>query len=231
MSKIKMFTVFSCFVFISLGVISQRKALACELAGFSNYIEIGPNVFISSQTPKNNHQEILSIISAGKARITETYGAMTSAPKIVIPMSISEASKLAINSIGQTHFTPISQCVVLGPEGQNIDVAAHELLHAEVIHRVGWINYTFSIPIWFGEGIATIVDHREHLLVENISLTKDKVMKVQTKGFDFFADGNIYENYLAARLAVDSIDRASLYKKLAKIREGEKFHDVYNFLN
>ena len=227
MSKFKIFVTVIIVIFVISGVVSQRHALSCELIGFSDYVEISPNVFISPKAQKNKHQDILSIISAGKQRITSTYGTMISFPKIVIAMSQSEVASLAINSIGQTHPTPLGQCVVLGPEGQNTDVASHELLHAEVIHRVGWINYAFNIPIWFGEGVAIIVDHREHLLVKNISLTKDIVEDVKLKGWDFFTDGKTYENYLAARLAVDNLDRSSLYKNLAKIRDGEKFNDVF----
>jgi hypothetical protein len=227
MSKFKIFVTAIILIFVISGVVSQRHALSCELIGLSNYIEISPNVFISPEAQKNKHIEILSIIGAGKKRITSTYGAMVSFPKIVIAMNKNEVASFAINSIGQTHPTPIGQCVVIGPDGQNTDVVSHELLHAEVIHRVGWINYMYNIPFWFGEGIATIVDHREHILVKNISLTRDKVEGVKLKGLDFFTDGNTDENYLAARLAVDNLDRTSLYKNLAKIRDGEKFNDVF----
>jgi hypothetical protein len=227
MLKVKIFVTAIILISVISGVVSQRHALSCELIGLSNYVEISPNVFISPEAQKNKHIEILSIISAGKKRITSTYGTMASFPKIVIATNKNEVASFAINSIGQTHPTPIGQCVVIGPDGQNIDVVSHELLHAEVVHRVGWINYKFKIPFWFGEGIATIVDHREHILVKNISLTRDKVEGVKLKDLDFFTDGNTYENYLAARLAVDKLDRTSLYKNLAKIREGEKFNDVF----
>lgn len=50
--------------------------------------------------------------------------------------------------------------LVLGPEGNNTDVIAHELCHDELFTRLGWWRVKRQIPQWFNEGLALMVDYR-----------------------------------------------------------------------
>lgn len=50
--------------------------------------------------------------------------------------------------------------LVLGPEGNNADVIAHELCHDELFTRLGWWRVKRQIPQWFNEGLALMVDYR-----------------------------------------------------------------------
>ena len=65
-------------------------------------------------------------------------------------------------SHGSARFAPLlPSVVVLGPQGMNGDVAAHELAHAELAERTSaWLR-TFRVPTWFDEGLAMQPDHRE----------------------------------------------------------------------
>ena len=50
--------------------------------------------------------------------------------------------------------------LVLGPDGNNTDVIAHELCHDELFARLGWWKVKRQIPQWFNEGLALMVDYR-----------------------------------------------------------------------
>lgn len=50
--------------------------------------------------------------------------------------------------------------LVLGPDGNNADVIAHELCHDELFARLGWWRVKRQIPQWFNEGLALMVDYR-----------------------------------------------------------------------
>jgi len=50
--------------------------------------------------------------------------------------------------------------LVLGPDGNNVDVIAHELCHDELFARLGWWRVKRQIPQWFNEGLALLVDYR-----------------------------------------------------------------------
>ena len=140
-----------------------------------------------------------------------------------------KAASFGSNSTGKTHLTPLGECIVLGPDGSNVDVAAHEFVHAETWYRVGWVNHLLSVPTWFNEGVALIVDYRDPFLVENIKLQQDAVDEVKSKvyGFEFFDGENEGEHYLASRLAVDKIDHSVFYEKLAEMSSGKKFSEVF----
>ncbi|WP_460932955.1 hypothetical protein [Spirosoma humi] len=50
--------------------------------------------------------------------------------------------------------------LILGPEGNNTNVIAHELCHDELFSRIGWWRVKRQIPQWFNEGLALMVDYR-----------------------------------------------------------------------
>ena len=217
-------------VFIALLVlmlITQRHAIACEAVTFSDYYQIVPNLFVSNSFKHTNHAS--DYLAEARKRVDSTFGKMRASPKIVLVNSPQEAAKFGANTTATAHATPLGTCIVLGPKGQNIDVAAHELVHAELVERVGWFTYLVEIPVWFNEGVALIVDHRKPFLIENIALPPEAVEHVRTlhSGDDFFGDDNTYQHYLASRLAVQHVDPAMLYKNLEKIKNGERFENVF----
>lgn len=53
-----------------------------------------------------------------------------------------------------------SSYLILGPDGNNTDVIAHELCHDELFSRIGWWRVKRQIPQWFNEGLALMVDYR-----------------------------------------------------------------------
>ncbi|MDZ7923630.1 MAG: hypothetical protein U5M23_06135 [Marinagarivorans sp.] len=79
-------------------------------------------------------------------------------------------------------------CIIIGPQGQNVDVIAHEWLHAEIQHRVGFFRFLKEIPVWFDEGAALTLDYREPFLPENIDLPVEDVTAVKKlkSGKSFF---------------------------------------------
>lgn len=50
--------------------------------------------------------------------------------------------------------------LILGPDGNNADVIAHELCHNELFTRLGWWRVKRQIPQWFNEGLALLLDYR-----------------------------------------------------------------------
>ncbi len=228
MRKLKLSLLVIFVSFIVLGGVNQRHALACELVGYSNYLEIEPNVFVSPSLNEPRTKKLLSILNLGKSRVDSTFGVMISSPIVIIVSDEDEASRFGSNAYGKAHLTPLGQCLVFGPDGHNVDVMAHEYTHSEVHYRVGWFNHYLNIPIWFNEGISLLVDFREPYLVSNIKLSQVEVDAIKRKGNDFFGGENLLENYQAARVAVDSIDKKHLYENLTKISNGEKLNDVFD---
>lgn len=98
------------------------------------------------------------LLKQARARVAATFGGVQSHP--LVACQTRSLLGLAV-SHGRTSFAPgLPAVVLLGPDGHNVDVAAHEWVHAELSARVGVLTRTFGLPTWFDEGLAMQVDAR-----------------------------------------------------------------------
>lgn len=96
--------------------------------------------------------------SQAQTRVTELFGSTESQPLI---HCLNQPTLGLQVSYGRTNFAPMLPAVVLiGPKGNNVDVLAHEWVHAETSHRLGFLQRSFGLPTWIDEGLAMQVDHR-----------------------------------------------------------------------
>jgi len=216
-------------IIILSGIAFKRHALACELLPALNYQQIEKEVFIDPDFSKSEAQTVISLIDSASQRIGDLYGATESKPRWVITSSPLIAARWGANETASMHRMPWRTCIVIGPEGQNVDVIGHEWLHAEIQQRVGFLRLLMEVPTWFDEGAALTVDYRAPFLPENINLPESEVEDVQalTNGRAFFS-GDIGANYQAARMAVlPLIDTETFYDDLERIARGKSFENVF----
>ena len=206
---------------------SQRQALACELIRYSNYQQIDSNFFVSPTFGKDDRERIIAVINLARSRIENTFGTMVSSPLVVITVNDDEASKFGSNAYGKAHLTPFGQCLVFGPQGHNVNVVAHEYVHSEVHYRVGWFKHYLNVPIWFNEGIALLVDYRKPYLLANIDVSQAQINAIKKGQGNFFTSENAVQNYQAARVSVERLDRTRLYDNLKKVKDGDDFNSVF----
>jgi hypothetical protein len=221
-SKLSVLLLFSLSAMVIDGSFTQRHALACELIEYANYSEISPNVFASNSFNRDQNEKLLAVIELGKSRVNQTFGNMIANPKVIIAESDIEAADFGSNPYGKALLTPLGQCIIFGPKGQNIDVIAHEYTHAEVHHRVGWLNHMLNVPVWFNEGVALLVDFREPYLLENIKLSFDQINSVKSNPFDFSIS-----SYKASRVLVEHLDKSTFYDDLEKLKQGQDIKSVF----
>jgi len=221
--KLKLALIAGVSFIILMGGISQRHIIRCQLITPSGYLEIEPNIFSSPSINSIQSDELLSNINLAKSRINNTFGNMTSSPKVIITATENEAVSFGSNPYGVTHLSALGQCIVLGPEGHNIDVIAHEYTHAEVHHRIGWLNYLLNVPTWFNEGVATLVDFRKPYLLENIDLTQHEINSVKNQTFNH----SEIKHYQAVRVLASGINKSKLYESLEKLKQGQNINSVF----
>lgn len=101
-------------------------------------------------------------IFAAKKRLSQFFDTVYADPVFLAGDSenFMQTYGAPLNSPGMNHITPIGSYIVLGPKGLNQDVISHELVHAELVYRVGWWNREMEIPTWFDEGLALMLDYR-----------------------------------------------------------------------
>lgn len=202
---------------------SQSGVIACKLVSMSNYIEISDNIYVSDVFTAEENALYLSQLDAAKKRITETFGEMSVNHKVIIPADGDEVNYFAGNPYGVTHLSPLGECIVIGAKGRNIDVIAHEYIHAEVHYRLGWLMQLLYMPVWLNEGIGTLVDFRKSYRLENITLSPLQVNDIRNRRFTYRR-----EDYQAARVLAEKIDKSDLYESLLKLRRGEDLNSAFN---
>jgi hypothetical protein len=215
---------------ISAGVFSQRQALACQVLPLLGFQQLRDQVFVANDIDSENFNGLSHLIDSAFERISETYGRPGSAPIMLITSDTDIASDWGANETASMHRLPWGACIVIGPKGQNVDVIAHEWLHAEVQYRVGFWRFAQQIPVWFDEGVALTVDYRQPFLPENIALSDNTLNAVQLldSGREFFS-GDVRAHYQAARMAVMPLLRAEdFYTDLERVAEGEPFDMVFS---
>lgn len=211
------------------GLASRRHALACDLLPLGGHRQLQPGVFAGADVDEARARQFQALIAAASARIEGLYGAPASRPRLVLAGSIQEARRLGANDTASMHRSPWGSCIVIGPQGRNVDVIAHEWLHAEIQHRVGFWRTLREIPVWFDEGAALTVDHRAPFLPSAIRRSGAEIQAVrQLAGGRAFFAGDTHAHYQAARMAVVPLVRPDrFYADLDRIASGERFDEVF----
>ncbi|MBT1449782.1 hypothetical protein KJ365_02735 [Glaciecola sp. XM2] len=226
MKKSSLFYIALGFILLGTPLYVFKGAIACEIAGPLGYEQIKPNVFIAKDDSRNIQE--LAFIEDATNRVSTTFGDMTATPIMILTLNKEQSANFFASETASSHFSPFNNCLVIGPKGQNVDVVAHELVHAEVYARLGWLTQMLKMPRWFEEGVSLLVDLREPFLPENILMDETEVDAVKKLfyGHQFYNE-NAFNNYRAARLAVDSVDKTQFYANLEKMKEGQSFDEVF----
>ena len=98
------------------------------------------------------------LVENAREAVGRFFGGMEASPHY---LCLDRPTLGLVVSHGSARFAPLmSTIIVLGPEGQNPDVAAHEAVHAELAERTSVLLRTFRLPTWFDEGLAMQLDGR-----------------------------------------------------------------------
>lgn len=204
---------------------------ACLLIGVAELHKLSDGSFTESES-EVDQQRYVQLTRDARARIESTFGAVESNPILVFFDQPDGFGPFKLNAYGSTQFIGSRACVLVGPKGQNVDVVAHELMHAELHHRVGYLKRFLQLPTWFDEGVAMQVDYRpRYSLSPNDVQDTDYVRGLTT--FSTFFEGDeraVVRNYASAKFVVASwLSKAgstSLYLRLQRMRDGESFAEV-----
>jgi hypothetical protein len=204
---------------------------ACLLVAATGPSELSPDI-LADRDSGIDSRVYLSLVHEARQRIESTFGKAEAKPIVVFLGRTARIGPFRLNAYGSSQFVGGRACVMIGPEGRSVDVVAHELMHAELNHRVGSLNYFRDVPTWFDEGLAMQVDHgRQYLLTAHDARNSDRV-RALTKSAQFFVadDEALTYNYASAKHEVaewlSQVGAANLYIRLGRVRAGASFADA-----
>ena len=204
---------------------------------YSDFNNISKNIYIDPALEESEYAAILDLLSESKERIRSKYGSFTAFPVIVITGTAKNSRKYGLGIFpGKAFAAPWAQYVVVSNQAHDVNLLSHELMHAQMREVLGYWAYQTKIPTWFDEGVAMQVDYRERYKVDYKSFCPQEMdrVKILDSPADFWTDSKEQDikNYRTAKAAVQEIlslyPPKALYSMLLKIREGEKFINVFS---
>jgi hypothetical protein len=216
--------------------VAQPQATACVLINYRGLDEVAPGILASSDVTTGERLDFVRLHTAATLRIANTFGATRASPVIV--RGSTEALRHLFpgsSPYATTIYVPYRSCVVVGPRGHDVDILAHEGLHAEMHYRVGHWQRLTQIPTWFDEGVAMQVDYRDRYIWSQQSGAVDSgSVKRWTSRAQFFSgnDAELTRHYAMAkeevRLWLQKLGHSNLYDFLERIRLGDGFVETYD---
>jgi hypothetical protein len=204
----------------------KKEAIACEAISLTDFEEIYSNVYSDSSLTNEQRLSLKNMITQAYNRVNQIYGETKSSPRIIATNDL-EYKKFGLNPTGMQNSGFFRECVFLGPKGLNVDVIAHELVHAEVRYRTDFIVEHTEIPAWFIEGTGIKVDYRTPFLIGNIEVSKEEVEQIKSVFFLYDFPNTSVKSYQAARIAIEALDPKALYFGLERLNNGERFEEVF----
>ncbi len=208
---------------------SYAHVVRLAFIDYSDFHVVNSNIYLSENLSPADEKTVVSLLKSARERIDERYGEPMADPLVVVLSSPEEKRDFGLYDVpGTLLFAPWSSYLLLSYQNGNIDVTAHELVHAEVVERVGYWKPQFDIPTWFDEGVAMQVDHRaRYRMSGSIGVSEfDRVVGLTAPG-QFWRDNkeqNI-DNYRGAKGAVSAVFNHTgegLYSWLAKVKAGDR---------
>lgn len=204
---------------------------ACLLIGVTELHKLSNGSLAKSES-KADHRHYVQLARDARARIESTFGAVESQPILVFFDQPDGFGPFRMNAYCSIHFIGSRACVMVGPKGQNVDVVAHELMHAEIHHRVGYLKRFLQLPTWFDEGVAMQVDYRPRYSLSPLDAQNTPYVRDLITYSTFFKgdDQALTRNYASAKHEVASwlskVGSASLYSHLERMRDGASFAEA-----
>lgn len=204
---------------------------------YSDFNNVSENIYIDPKLEHIEYRRILSLLDKSKSRIINKFGAFTASPVIVITGTPENSNKYGLGTFpGKAFAAPWQEYVVINHQVHDINLMAHELMHAQLREILGYWAYQTKFPTWFDEGIAMQVDLREQYNVGYHSFSQQELNRVKTlnKPSKFWTNSKEQDikNYRTAKAAVQEMltiySPKELYSMLLRIRQGEKFGSVFN---
>ncbi|MEY4513412.1 MAG: hypothetical protein RLZZ450_5534 [Pseudomonadota bacterium] len=141
----------------ALGV-REHQALAAVTIEWSDFSK-ADSIYFAPTISEQERAAFREVLGAARTRVAALYGTLRGEPTIIVA-DAHTLPRFTDGSTAVTHYAPTGAAMVFGPAGQNIDVVAHELAHAELFARTGYKNIEWCVPTWFDEGLAVHFDER-----------------------------------------------------------------------
>lgn len=229
------------FVFFVVTVISTvahavviPQATKCLLIDFYDFEKDG-NLYYRRNVDSNKILEINNLIEKAKDRNRSFWGYNKAEPIFIYCDTDDDYKKFGspLMTPAVAHMT-FESFVVISNDGIDLDILSHEISHTELSSRIGIINRSLKIPVWFDEGIAMQIDHRDYYSIDTLATKSDNfkvlpdVEKMDANQFWSGSRSEVMLNYMTAKYRISQwYSREKIDELVRQINDGKSFQEAY----
>lgn len=215
----------------------HAKQIRCHFVAYSELKPVNDRLYVDPRMSPEQIAHLSGVIAEARHRDAQFYGDLQATPVVIAGHDERVIGKFGQrgNTTAVTHLHLGKAFIVLGPDGLDVDVLAHETMHAELSERVGWLTREMKIPAWFDEGLAMQVDYRE-------SYSEAAWQKKMEGGrlapplrdlasMEAFTGDGYWTSYATSKHELkrwlDVVGRQGFYELLARVKNGDGFTEAY----
>ena len=157
--------------FATFGLATSMPVLAASICPSCYGLRhLGQNIYADAPSAA-----ISTDVIRAQGMVAAAWGSLRANPRILICQTLPCQTRLGGGqALGMSYG---AWAVHIGPKGTNATIIAHELAHAELVHRVGILPMALGhVPVWLNEGLAVIISqdarylHRDCAQIGQINL-------------------------------------------------------------
>lgn len=240
-SKSKIITLIVVMLILSTLAVSLKvyaKPVNAVLVDYSNMEQMETNIYMEADAESYLKNQLMEFVTLSEEKVIDIFGNRVSSPYLIVALSENALNKYAENLTGQTYYYPWKNYIVIGPKGLNENVISHEFTHGELRER---LNHKNKVPVWFDEGLATMVDGRyannEEVWKENTNNGENPVdysALGSHESFNNYGTKEAWTNYNLACYEVTRwfkvVGRDGLLKLIDGLNNGKEFDELYKLI-
>lgn len=208
----------------------------CILVDSQGFEEKG-NIYFSDSTTEASVDHLQQLIDSASDRVAKFWGEKKSDPNYIYLESDNDYAGYCKDGAPAVTYLKMGSHIVLSRYGANTDIIAHEIAHAELYERIGFFKWTFSIPMWFKQGLAMQVDNRIDYSTDSLDMLITGLEEIpDIKQYDnagsfYYGDYNeVRLHYILAKLEINAwYTPEKLAAFISDINDGKSFYEAYGF--
>lgn len=145
---------------VGIAMVAYPAAAAAACPTCYGFEQLRPSLFVERSTMPDQRAKIIGVVDQARARVAAFYGEASSSPRILV--CATQGCYRKVGGGGSRGIALLDRALVLSPRGTNVVIAAHELSHAELHHRLGLgllLAFRRAVPQWFDEGLAVVISN------------------------------------------------------------------------
>ena|SRR6218665_2257758 len=236
--RILLRSIYTLLLFIPVAAVAHYfmfpQQTCCILVDCSDFDHNG-RLYYNPATAQHTTDSLQQLIDAASLRVADLFGEKTDDPKIIYCDTDEDFKRFGSpDPVPAVTMAKLGAYVVLSRDAADVDIIAHELVHAGLYARTGFYNWSFNIPMWFKQGLAMQCDLRDYYSEDTLKVRSNNYTSMPD--IKSYSDAQFYEgsteqvmlNYMVAKHEIKKwYSKEKLDTFVKDMNEGKSFEQAF----